>query len=179
MASVNAVTHPVDGEGNLLSHLTLAQKEVLDEDLLLLDADDDIVSENRCAAAIRVLLTGASSITPVCPNNVNNHAGQMHGGKRRILGGRLVLCQGHLPQQLARLRCDGNGCQNSQCRALHTKGGATHLATHISIGAHAALPEAARGGIHGGGLWGFWLFTFVCTIPCPTRACRGLPECSP
>ena len=38
MASVNAIAHPVDGNGSLLSHLTLAQKEVLDEYLLLTSA---------------------------------------------------------------------------------------------------------------------------------------------
>jgi hypothetical protein len=50
MASVNAIAPPDDGECFLLLHLPLPQKEVLDEDLLLLDADNDVVHKDRCAA---------------------------------------------------------------------------------------------------------------------------------
>ena len=60
--AVNAVTHPVDGEGGLLPHLTLAQKEVLDKDLLLSNAHNDIVHDECRAAPIRVLLTIENNI---------------------------------------------------------------------------------------------------------------------
>ena len=48
----------------------MSQKEVLDKDLLLLDADDDVVCEDHRAAGIRVLLTGVPTIAPVRPDNI-------------------------------------------------------------------------------------------------------------
>jgi len=48
--------------------------------------------------------------------------------------------------------------------AAHPESGAAHLALHrslliIGMGARAALPEAARGGIHGGWLCGLCALT--------------------
>jgi len=90
-----------------------------------------------------------------------------------VLGGRL-LCHSNLPRQLARLRHHGGGgLKNRRCRALctdsgaaHPESGAAHLALHhspliIDIGARAALPEAARGGIHGGWSCGLCALTVL------------------
>jgi hypothetical protein len=68
--SVDAIAHPVDGERRLLFHPALPQKVVLNEDLLLPDADDDIVRKDGLAAAIRMLLAGAPTIAPVCPHDI-------------------------------------------------------------------------------------------------------------
>ncbi len=99
-ALVDAVAHPVDGEHRLLLHLPLPQKAVLDKDLLLLDADDDVICEDRHAAGVRVLLAGAPTITPVHPDNIYDNSRRMRG-RRRILGGRLLLRRCCLPRQLA------------------------------------------------------------------------------
>ncbi len=45
-------------------HPALPQKVVLDKDLLLLDANDDVIREDRCAAPVRMLLAGAPTIGP-------------------------------------------------------------------------------------------------------------------
>ena len=103
------------------------------------------------------------------------------------LGGGLLL--------LARLRCDSVGCQNGRCWALCTDDGATCLALNRSplifgISASAALPEAARGGLHGGGLCELCegAFCSMCpglawvrhkSHPGQTKACWGSPESSP
>ena len=71
-------------------------------------------------------------------------------------------------------------------------GRATHLALDHSplifgISASAALPVAARGGLHGGAVCVSCVHSLFCLMcagrgrvhPGPTRACRGLPESSP
>ena len=84
--AVDAITHQVDGERRLLFHPAppllfhpappllfhpaLPQKVVLNKDLLLPDADDDVIREDRRAAAIRMLLAGAPAITFVCPHDI-------------------------------------------------------------------------------------------------------------
>ncbi len=130
-------------------HHALPQKVVLDEDLLFSDANNDVVCEDRRAAPIRMLLAGAPAIAPVRPHDIHNNTRRMCGG-RRNLGGSLL-------RRLARLRCDGVGRRNGRRRALRTDDGAAHRALNRSapifgISASAALPEAARGGLHGGGV---------------------------
>ena len=55
---------------------------------------------------------------------------------------------------------------DEQCWVLCTDYGATHLTFHrhpliFGPSARAALPEPARGGVHGGGLCGLWPLTFL------------------
>ena len=170
--AVDAVAHPVDGECRLLLHLTFPRLEILHQNLLFSDATDGIVHEDRRAADVKVLLTGTPTITLICPDNVQDHTRRMHEGML-VLGGKL-LCHSNLPQELARLlRHGGGGLKNRRRRALCTDSGAahpesdaTHLALHrspliIGIGACAALPDAARGGIHGGWLCGLCALTVL------------------
>jgi hypothetical protein len=90
-ALVNAVAHPVDVEHRLLPHPALPQKAGLDKDLLLPHADNNVARKDCCAAPIRMLLTGATTIAPVCPHNIHNNTRRMCEG-RRILGVRLLRC---------------------------------------------------------------------------------------
>jgi len=83
---VDAIAHPVDGECRLLLHLTFPRLEILHQNLLFSDGNDGIVHENRRATGVKVLLTEAPTITPICPENVQDHTGWMHGGML-VLGG--------------------------------------------------------------------------------------------
>ena len=102
-----------------------------------------------------------------------------------------------LPQKvvLDRLRRDGVGRRNGQRPARRTDNSTAHRALNCSAlilrtSASAALPEAVRGGLHGGGLCELCSLTF-CSIclggawvrhkshPGRTRACWGSPESSP
>ena len=101
-----------------------------------------------------------------------------------------------LPQKVVfdRLRRDGVGRLNGRRPARRTDNGAERRALNcsaliLSTSASAALPEAARGGLHGGGLCELCSLTF-CSIclggdwvrhkshPGRTRACWGSPESS-
>ena len=111
------------------------------------------------------------------------------------MGGRLP-CYGCLPCQIVLLRCHGDGSsRNRRQQALQTDDGITHLALHcrphiFGIVACAALPEAARGGFHGGPVVCGCGLSIFCPMCCrkreehhkmhqgPTGAYRGLPESS-
>jgi len=101
-----------------------------------------------------------------------------------------------LPQKvvLDRLRRDSIGRRNGRLPAHRTDNGTAHRALNcsaliLSTSASAALPEAARGGLHGGGLCELCEGPF-CSMclgsawvrhkahPGQTKACWGSPESS-
>ena len=108
----------------------------------------------------------------------------------------MVVPHPALPQKvvLDRLRRDGVGRRNGRRPARRTDNGAAHRALNcsaliLSTNASTALPEAASGGLHGGGLCELCEgpFCSVClglawvrhkSHPGRTRACWGSPESS-
>ena len=77
-AAINAVIDPDGSDRRLL--LPLHQY------LHLAEVHDNVLRQHFPAVDV-VLLTGASLVTPLCPDNLHHNAGRMHR-RRRILGGR-------------------------------------------------------------------------------------------
>ena len=74
-------------------HPAPPQKVVLDKDLLLSDANNDVICEDHHTAPVRMLLTEAPTIAPVCPHDVHNNTRRMCVGTNR--GNRGRSCEEH------------------------------------------------------------------------------------
>jgi hypothetical protein len=114
-AAINAVIDPDGSDRRLL--LPLHQY------LHLAEAHDNVL-RHHFPAVDGVLLTGASLVTLLCPDNLHHNAGRMHR-RRRILGGRAWTAAPHI---------------------WHS----TASPSILGESAGAATPEAARGGRGGG-----------------------------